>query len=91
MSSRVVMRYVPFTVQQDPTAHPTYVAECVIGEKSDCGATSGEHHDPAPVEEWMRKHVQDTQHTRYRRTFTDYAVWEPAEEIGGALAKGAQP
>lgn len=78
--ARAVLRYVPFTVRQDPLAQPTYAAMCVSGDEADCGAVSGEHPDPAPVEEWMRKHTQETRHDRYRRTFTDYATWMRANE-----------
>lgn len=80
MSPRVVMRYMPFTVRQDPFALPRYAAMCVAGEEADCGETSGEQLEPGPVEEWMRRHTQATRHARYQRTFTDYATWEPVEQ-----------
>ncbi|WP_329338238.1 hypothetical protein OG252_22585 [Streptomyces sp. NBC_01352] len=31
---------------------------------------------PAEVEEWQRRHTQETRHLRYRRSFADYAVFE---------------
>ncbi|MEW2116487.1 hypothetical protein AB0945_15085 [Streptomyces sp. NPDC005474] len=77
--TRRVFRYVPYVIVQDPTAEPEYSARCVSGDESDCGAESGVRQDPADVEEWQRRHTQDTRHTRYRRTFADYAVLEPQD------------
>lgn len=71
---RTVMRFVPFTTTQDPEAEPEYEAVCVVGEDGDCGASSGTHTDPEPVEDWMARHTARTGHSRFRRTFTDYAV-----------------
>lgn len=48
-----------------------------LGGEADCGAGSGPRGDPADVEEWQRRHTQETRHTRYRRNFADYAVMEP--------------
>ncbi|MGX2996344.1 DUF7848 domain-containing protein [Streptomyces sp. JNUCC 64] len=76
---RRVFRYVPFAIAQDPTAEPEYAARCVSGEEADCGAESGACGHPADVEDWLRRHVRDTRHLRYRRTFTDYAALEPEE------------
>ncbi|MFE0178463.1 hypothetical protein ACFWZ2_39760 [Streptomyces sp. NPDC059002] len=67
----------PYALVQDPYAAPEYEARCVAGDDADCGAVSGRHVDPGPVEEWQRRHTQETGHTRYRRTFVDYAVMEP--------------
>ncbi|MFF1677085.1 hypothetical protein [Streptomyces sp. NPDC058256] len=38
---------------------------------------SGLCNAPAEVEEWQRRHAQETRHTRCRRNFADYAVMEP--------------
>ncbi|GAB2721291.1 hypothetical protein [Streptomyces bullii] len=73
---RRVFRYVPYTIVQDPSAEPEYEARCVSGEEADCGAASGPCPGPEEVEEWQRRHTQDTRHTRYRRSFADYAVLE---------------
>ncbi|MGP4083991.1 DUF7848 domain-containing protein [Streptomyces sp. KR55] len=59
-----------------PSAEPEYEARCVSGEEADCGARSGPRLAPAEVEEWQRRHTQETRHTRYRRSFVDYAVLE---------------
>ncbi|MEU7156163.1 hypothetical protein [Streptomyces chrestomyceticus] len=67
----------PFTMTQDTSAEPEYEARCVSGNASDCDADSGTHHTPSPVEEWQRKHTQETGHRRYRRNFGDYTVLEP--------------
>ncbi|MEU1628650.1 hypothetical protein ABZ746_25740 [Streptomyces sp. NPDC020096] len=77
MTARRVFRYVPFTITQDATAEPTYEAECVSGDEAGCGAESGPHHDPEPVEEWMRKHTQESGHLNYWRCFADNAVMKP--------------
>ncbi|WP_156727492.1 DUF7848 domain-containing protein [Streptomyces apocyni] len=70
----------PFTIEQDVTAEPEYEARCVSGDETECGARSGTHCHPGPVEEWQRKHTQETRHTRYRRNFGDYAVMQPPAE-----------
>ncbi|MGW3653879.1 DUF7848 domain-containing protein [Streptomyces sp. NPDC000878] len=77
--TRRVFRYVAYTLVQDPTAYPEYAARCVSGEDADCGAESGMRPAPEEVEEWQRRHTQETRHTRYRRVFADYAVMEPLE------------
>ncbi|MFE7841876.1 hypothetical protein ACFU53_39225 [Streptomyces sp. NPDC057474] len=78
---RRVFRYVPYVIAQDATAEPEYEARCVSGEETECGAESGVRSDPAAVEEWQRRHTQETRHLRYRRSFGDYSVLEPLEEI----------
>ncbi|MFD5160415.1 hypothetical protein ACFWMJ_20460 [Streptomyces hawaiiensis] len=75
-SGRRVFRYVPYTIVQDPSALPEYEARCVSGEEADCGAGSGPCRAPGEVEEWQRRHTQETRHLRYRRSFADYAVLE---------------
>ncbi len=79
--ARRVFRYVPYVIAQDATAEPEYEARCVSGDETECGAESGVHHDPAGVEEWQRRHTQETRHLRYRRSFGDYSVLEPLEEV----------
>ncbi|WP_406286538.1 hypothetical protein [Streptomyces sp. NBC_00209] len=80
--TRRVFRYVPFTIEQDGTAEPEYEARCVSGDETECGARSGTWTGPEPVEEWQRRHTQETGHRRYRRNFGDYAVLRPAELAG---------
>ncbi|MFD7863426.1 hypothetical protein [Streptomyces sp. NPDC059783] len=80
MSSRTI-RYVPFTVEQDPLAEPEYAARCVSGAESECGADSATYNCPQPVEEWQRRHAQETGHRRFRRNFGDYAVMRPPEGL----------
>lgn len=79
--TRRVLRYVPFTVEQDETAEPEYEARCVSGGDAECGAESGTHSGPGSVEEWQRRHAQETGHRRYRRNFGDYAVMRPPAEL----------
>lgn len=73
---RRLFRYVPYSIVQDASAQPEYEAYCVSGDEADCGASSGSRQDPGEVEEWQRRHTQETRHTRYRRSFADYAVLE---------------
>ncbi|MFG3661238.1 hypothetical protein [Streptomyces sp. NPDC047706] len=75
-TGRRLFRYVPYSIVQDPSAQPEYEAYCVSGDEADCGARSGPRRHPEDVEEWQRKHTQETRHTRYRRSFADYAVLE---------------
>ncbi|MER7841306.1 hypothetical protein ABTY98_36855 [Streptomyces sp. NPDC096040] len=74
---RRIFRFVPYLIAQDDTAEPEYEAYCVSGEEADCGAASGPCGSPEAVEEWQRRHTQETRHLRYRRSFSDYAVLEP--------------
>ncbi|MFG2555323.1 hypothetical protein [Streptomyces sp. NPDC048581] len=73
---RRIFRFVPYSLVQDASALPEYEASCVSGDEADCGAASGPCGHPADVEEWQRRHTQETRHTRYRRSFMDYAVLE---------------
>jgi hypothetical protein len=75
-AGRRIFRYVPYSIVQDVSALPEYQAYCVSGEEEDCGASSGPRQAPAEVEEWQRRHTQETRHLRYRRSFADYAVLE---------------
>lgn len=76
VTGRRLFRYVPYSIVQDASAEPEYEAHCVSGDERDCDATSGPCGTPAEVEEWQRRHTQETRHTRYRRSFMDYAVLE---------------
>ncbi|WP_320783159.1 hypothetical protein [Streptomyces sp. CRN 30] len=77
-------RWAPFTIVPDASARPEYEARCVSGEEADCGAGSGARHSPSDVEEWQRRHTQETRHTRYRRSFADYTVLEADRPPAGA-------
>ncbi|MGW1715817.1 DUF7848 domain-containing protein [Streptomyces sp. NPDC002156] len=88
---RRTFRYVPFTIVQDATAEPEYATRCVSGGESECGAESGVRGHPADVEEWQRRHTQETRHERYRRTFADYAVMEPPDGVPSGLPAGLEP
>jgi len=70
-------RFRNYTIARDETAAPTYAAESVTGDDADCGESSGEHVTPEDVEKWLACHQRDTGHTRFRRTFADYADVEP--------------
>ncbi|MEU8955804.1 hypothetical protein AB0C93_16025 [Streptomyces sp. NPDC048518] len=86
--TRRVFRYVPFVIEQDQSAEPEYEARCVSGDETECGAESGSYGAPEPVEEWQRRHTQETRHRRYRRNFGDYAVLRPLR--GPAALSGAR-
>lgn len=90
-TTRRTFRYVPFTIVQDVTAEPEYATRCVSGDESECGAESGVRGHPADVEEWQRRHTQETRHTRYRRTFADYAVMEPPSGVASGLPADLEP
>ncbi|MGW0332355.1 DUF7848 domain-containing protein [Streptomyces sp. NPDC003011] len=75
-AGRRIFRYVPYSIVQDASAQPEYEAYCVSGDEADCGAGSGPCGTPGEVEEWQRRHTQETRHPRYRRSFADYAVLE---------------
>ncbi|MEV0276822.1 hypothetical protein AB0I22_10640 [Streptomyces sp. NPDC050610] len=74
-------RYMTWTIEQDPSTYPEYSATCVTREDSNCGETI---HACGPdwAEEWMRRHTQDTGHTRYRRTSADYVTLAPPGDTG---------
>ncbi|SDN10274.1 hypothetical protein SAMN04487981_103574 [Streptomyces sp. cf386] len=73
---RRIFRFVPYSIVQDASVLPEYEASCVSGDEADCGAASGPCGHPTEVEGWRRRHTQETRHTRYRRSFLDYAVLE---------------
>ncbi|MFF4548901.1 hypothetical protein [Streptomyces sp. NPDC001435] len=77
-------------IEQDPTTEPEYEALCVSGDETDCGARSGTHGHPGPVEEWQRKHTQETRHLRYRRNFGDYAVLRQDGSAGARTCEHRQ-
>lgn len=86
--TRRVFRYVPFTIEQDGTAETEYEARCVSGDETECGAASGTHITPGPVEEWQYRHTRETGHLRYRRDFGDYAVLRVPAGLVGASGSG---
>lgn len=74
-------RYVDYRLRHDETAEIEFEARCVFGDEVECGAESGAYSTAAGIEEWQRKHTQETRHTRYRRSRSDYQVWEPTEYV----------
>ncbi|MEV0267021.1 hypothetical protein AB0I49_37565 [Streptomyces sp. NPDC050617] len=82
-----IYRYVPWSIVQDPATYPEYRADCVTGEDKDCGEMIRAG-GPDWVEEWMRRHTQDTGHRDYRRTVTNCALLEPSDELRGRLVIG---
>ncbi|MFE8988787.1 hypothetical protein ACFYMI_13225 [Streptomyces collinus] len=94
-TGRRIFRYVPYTIVQDASALPEYEAYCVSGEERDCGAGSGRCQGPGEVEEWQRRHTQETRHLRYRRSFADYAVLQqvtaPSASDQGSTYRNSGP
>lgn len=76
---RAVIRHVTYRAAQDPMGEVSRRAVCVSGDDTDCGADSGEVPTEEAAVEWMAKHTAETGHKRYQRTYTDYAIVEPAE------------
>ncbi|WP_323187553.1 hypothetical protein [Streptomyces sp. NBC_01275] len=60
-----------YTMVLDASAAAEYETSC-----TECKAGSEAQRHPSDVEEWQRDHTQKTGHTRYRRTFADYAVYQ---------------
>ncbi len=81
-------RYVPYAVTRDPLACTEVSARCVSGDEAECGAESAVHVRPDAVTEWVRQHVQQTGHRRYRRSYGQYIVMEPPEEYEGKAVIG---
>ncbi|MFK0175633.1 hypothetical protein ACIQVR_06675 [Streptomyces xanthochromogenes] len=63
---------------------PEYAAVCVSGETESCLERSGHRIDPVIVDEWMRKHMTETGHLNYRRTFVDFAELVPTAQLNSA-------
>ncbi|MGW2715458.1 hypothetical protein HKX69_06025 [Streptomyces argyrophyllae] len=77
---RAVLRFVDYTVVQDPAGERTWKARCVSGEEKDCGAEStvyGSDHAPT---RWMAEHCKETGHERFQRIYEDYALVRKPEE-----------
>jgi hypothetical protein len=79
MAPRSVLRFVPYRIAPDPLSEPEYEAVCVSGDKADCGAASGTGGTPMGVAAWQFTHTGETGHTRFRRSFHEYTVTEPAD------------
>jgi hypothetical protein len=71
---RKLYRFVPYTARRDDTAEVAFTAVCVTGEDEDCGAASGNLGDEDAVTKWMAEHFRDTEHPRFQRTASDYAL-----------------
>ncbi|MFB6848214.1 hypothetical protein ACFCXS_25655 [Streptomyces sp. NPDC056373] len=76
--TRALYRFVEYKAVQDPTGELSWSAVCVSGDEADCGESSGEMDEEKAVR-WMAEHTRDTGHTRFRRTFGDYAIITPKE------------
>ncbi|WP_329101592.1 DUF7848 domain-containing protein [Streptomyces sp. NBC_01439] len=72
-------RFRNYEIRTDPIGEVTFEAECVSGDEANCGAASGDMAEIIDVDRWIAEHVQDTGHSRYRRTAADYALVEPGE------------
>jgi hypothetical protein len=70
MGDTTVMRFREYTVRAvtDPQAVPVFTAVCVTGEDADCGAVSGDMHDPDNLVHWIAGHFRDTGHAQFERS-----------------------
>ncbi|MEV0279630.1 hypothetical protein AB0I22_25000 [Streptomyces sp. NPDC050610] len=79
-------RYVPWKITPDPLTRPDYRADCVTGQEPGKGSGCGEMIRSGGlewVEEWMRRHTEETGHTDYCRTVADYVTMAAPEGCGG--------
>ncbi|MCW7945048.1 hypothetical protein AAW14_24360 [Streptomyces hygroscopicus] len=79
MSAKAVLRFVKYKITRDPDRERTWRARCVSGDEEECGAESmvfGGDEDPI---DWMAEHAKETGHTRFERTYKDYALVEKVE------------
>jgi hypothetical protein len=72
-------RFREYTVRPapDPLTLPTFTAVCVTGDDRDCGAASGELHDPDELTQWIATHCAQTGHELYERTVRELLRAEP--------------
>ncbi|MFE9446896.1 hypothetical protein [Streptomyces sp. NPDC006739] len=76
---RAVLRFVNYKITRDPIGEATYRARCVSGDEEECGAESLVFEGDEPPADWMAEHTKETGHTRFERTYKDYALVEKAE------------
>lgn len=74
--TRAVLRFVDYTTTPDPVGESVWSAVCVSGEEKDCGASSKELDSERAVVDWMAQHCAETRHSRFKRSFSDYALVE---------------
>ncbi|MEZ0088891.1 hypothetical protein [Streptacidiphilus sp. EB129] len=69
MGSTTTMRFREYkiTTVDDPLSLPTFSAECVTGEETDCGVSSGEGHSAEHIVRWIARHCAETGHQMYER------------------------
>ncbi|MGW0707071.1 DUF7848 domain-containing protein [Streptomyces sp. NPDC002643] len=79
--TRSRIKHVTYRIRQDDLAESEFEARCVFGDEVECGAESGRRPESSQVDEWQRKHTQATRHNRYRRSMSDYQIWEPTEDV----------
>ncbi|MFJ8699500.1 hypothetical protein ACIREH_09720 [Streptomyces ardesiacus] len=61
---------------KDAAGEDTWRAVCVSGDDNECGVDSGEMGGEGAVVKWMTVHAATTSHTRFKRSFSDYAILE---------------
>ncbi|MFI1888699.1 DUF7848 domain-containing protein [Streptomyces jumonjinensis] len=83
--SRAVFRFEPYTTRQDDTVEPEYRAVCVAGDEEPCGAVSGVRGSAVEVDDWMRRHMAESKHHHFKRSFDDYAELLPTSELPAEL------
>jgi hypothetical protein len=68
--TRMVMRFVPYTIKQVPEGGITYGVFCM---GCGCDAASGPQGDQGAVQDWALRHTGRTGHDLFRRVYTDHA------------------
>lgn len=77
---RATYRHVNYVTRADPAGEATWKASCVSGEEKECPADSGELGSEMAAVTWMFEHTAETGHSRYQRSFGDYALVTEAEQ-----------
>lgn len=84
-------RFQNFTTREDPAMLPEYSATCNStdppggtddeSEESLCLNSSGGFATAEEADDWMRRHMRETGHQYFRRSFEDYAELLPADAL----------
>lgn len=91
-------RFKDFTTRTDPEMVPEYSAICHStepprGDDEDdveetlCLSSSGGFESSDEADDWMRRHMRETGHRYFRRSFEDYAEVLPTDELEAARTK----
>lgn len=68
-----VLRFVEYSITEDPAGESLWSAMCVSGDEKDCGAESKELGSEEAINKWMAEHCAATGHSRFWRAYSAYA------------------